>query len=401
VIASDGCSYERDFITRIASSRSMSPATHEVINPELYVSQSLRDGVVTFKWQRASELLAFARDVLDQQTEAAAVLVGAALDRAKTYISDLPSERRQELAARYVELCRCTNRPLPANLLLCVDPAARIQVHLQRADGKATMLQVESSPGSLIRDLVSLASVPGSMSVNFMGQRLDQSKSLADYQVEGGNVLTLVGVPIGCTMQARPEKISSSAAAERERIYGEPGTLYARCGGIFGVSAFVDRCMDSWMANPILNANACVATWHGKAQRCGFKFLVTQLMANLTGGPQIYTGRDMVTSHKHLNINSEQWSSFMDDLGDICQEFGLPKADTRDLTTIIMSMMDDCVVSEGEQVPANPGKLTLPGASLYTRLGGVYPIAPFCGPAGGRHVDRRPCQRSAGWREKG
>jgi len=163
---------------------------------------------------------------LDQQAEAATVLVGSALDRAKTYIADLPSECRQELAARYVELCRCTNRPLPANLLLCVDPAAKIQVHLQRADGKGTMLQVESAPGSPIRDLFSLASVPGYMSVNFMGQRLDQSKSLADYQVEGGNVLTLVGVPTGCTVEAWPEKRSSPAAAESEQINDEPGTLH-------------------------------------------------------------------------------------------------------------------------------------------------------------------------------
>ena len=34
-----------------------------------------------------------------------------------------------------------------------------------------------------------------------------------------------------------------------QRVYGEPGTLYARCGGVFGVAAFADRCMDRWMAD--------------------------------------------------------------------------------------------------------------------------------------------------------
>merc|ERR1712110_430862 len=120
------------------------------------------------------------------------------------------------------------------------------------------------------------------MSLNFMGRRLDLSRSLADYQVEGGNVLTLVATPQSCTVPSGAESGQTSAAAERMRVHGEQGTLYARCGGIFGVSAFVDRCMDSWMANPVLNANEAVATWHGKAQRCGFKFLVTQLMGNLT-----------------------------------------------------------------------------------------------------------------------
>merc|ERR1712048_1457914 len=67
----------------------------------------------------------------------------------------------------------------------------------------------------------------------------------------------------------------------------------------------------------------------------------------------------------------------MDDLGEICQEFSLPKEDVRDLTTIISSLMDDCVCSDDESAPPSPGKRTPPGDSLYARIGGVYPIALF------------------------
>ena len=117
---------------------------------------------------------------------------------------------------------------------------------------------------------------------------------------------------------------------DRVRTFGELGTLYARCGGIMGVASFVDRCMDKWMADPTLNANARVVSWHARSQRCGaatiarhrrppppspillthpsphysrhphpcilltsfsilaagFKFLVTQLLGYLAGGPQ-------------------------------------------------------------------------------------------------------------------
>ena len=92
-----------------------------------------------------------------------------------------------------------------------------------------------------------------------------------------------------------------------ERIYGTPGTLYQRCGGVFGVSGFVDRLMDRWMADDTLNANEMVARWHESAQRPGFKFLVVQIVCCLTGGPQQYTGRDMAESHKHLGISEEEW----------------------------------------------------------------------------------------------
>ena len=36
--------------------------------------------------------------------------------------------------------------------------------------------------------------------------------------------------------------------------------------------------MDKWMADDTLNANTRVRTWHEKAQRCGFKFLVVQIV---------------------------------------------------------------------------------------------------------------------------
>ena len=90
--------------------------------------------------------------------------------------------------------------------------------------------------------------------------------------------------------------LGDAADADRARCYGLAGSLYARCGGVFGVAGFVDRCMDAWMADPTLNANAAVEKWHMRAQRCGFKFLVTQLMGYLCGGPQVYTGRDMGAS---------------------------------------------------------------------------------------------------------
>ena len=163
----------------------------------------------------------------------------------------------------------------------------------------------------------------------------------------------------------------------RLRVYGDLGTLYARCGGIFGIAAFMDCCMDKWMADATLSANAAVATWHERAQRCGFKFLITQLMCYLTGGPQRYTGRSMVQAHKHLNISCIEWRSFMKVFGSVCSELGLPALDAEDLAAILDSLEEECVVHHGEQVPPNPGRDVHVGKCLYSKLGGVYPLAIF------------------------
>ena len=102
------------------------------------------------------------------------------------------------------------------------------------------------------------------------------------------------------------------------KVYGEPGTLYSRCGGVFGVAAFVDRCMDKWMLDHLINSNQLVARWHQSAQRPGFKFLVVQIVCSLTGGPQQYTGRPMDEAHKHLNISEKEWEQFMSIFNDVC-----------------------------------------------------------------------------------
>lgn len=167
-------------------------------------------------------------------------------------------------------------------------------------------------------------------------------------------------------------------AAIARRIYGEPGTLYARCGGVFGVSSFVDRCMDLWMADPTLNDNKMVVRWHTSAQRPGFKFLVVQIVCSLTGGPQEYTGRPMDEAHKHLNISEGEWDRFMSIFNDVCGEFGLPSEDIDDLNALMISMMDECVVYPGERPRRDPGPMRPGGNSLYARCGGVYPIALLC-----------------------
>lgn len=221
--------------------------------------------------------------------------------------------------------------------------------------------------------------------LNLRGKRLEGHRTLADCDVRNASVLHWIRIPMAAGLQPSPRRGTAELGDPSEvtqdhgriRVYGDLGTLYARCGGIFGVSGFVDRCMDKWMADATLNSNAAVATWHQRAQRCGFKFLVTQLMGCIAGGPQRYTGRSMADSHKHLNISPGEWSVFMLIFHAVCREFNLPQVETDDLAAILSSMEADCVLQEGETAPPNPGHQPPPGESLYASLGGVYPIALF------------------------
>merc|ERR1712048_825142 len=165
--------------------------------------------------------------------------------------------------------------------------------------------------------------------------------------------------------------------AARRRVIGDPRTLYGKGGGIFGLAKLADALMDAWMTDPTLNANAKVARWHHSAQKCGFKFLVTQIMGYLTGGPQRYTGKPMDVAHKHLGITGMQWDSFMTDADRVFADFKIAPGTQRELRAILASFRQQCTLSPGEVAPSDPGNTPPSGSSLYAALGGVYPIAQF------------------------
>ena len=262
-----------------------------------------------------------------------------------------------------------------ATLHLVLRLKTYIELRVRLMSGKT--LNLDSDPQAKTRELVrnidellGLGERPRVLCCD--GRRLLEEPTLAESGLKDHSTIHYILIPLPGLRSLFSDE------PDRARAYGLAGSLYARCGGIFGVAAFVDRCMDAWMADPTLNANAAVATWHQRAQRCGFKFLVTQLMGYLCGGPQVYTGREMAASHKHLGISEEQWGAFVDTMHEVCDELGLPKQEVDDVTAVLQSMEADCTLGDGEFAPDNPGHPPPNGNSLYARLGGVYPISLFC-----------------------
>jgi hemoglobin len=122
-------------------------------------------------------------------------------------------------------------------------------------------------------------------------------------------------------------------------------TLYERLGGVYSIAVFVDDFIDLVMSDPRLNANPAVDAAHHKVPPAGFKYLVTEMVCWAAGGPQRYTGRSMVESHRHLNITPEEWEAFMDDLQQTLEKFQVPAAEQAELRSIVQSTYGDIVVA--------------------------------------------------------
>ncbi len=123
-------------------------------------------------------------------------------------------------------------------------------------------------------------------------------------------------------------------------------SLYERLGGVYAIAAVVDSFIDRIMDDPRLNANPQVNEAHHRVSPAGFKYLVTEQVCWAAGGPQKYTGRSMRDSHIHLNINSREWSAFLDDLQQTFQQFGVPDREQQELFAIVESTRPEIVSSE-------------------------------------------------------
>jgi len=126
--------------------------------------------------------------------------------------------------------------------------------------------------------------------------------------------------------------------------------LYERLGGVYSIATVVDDLIDRVMADQRLNANPLVDEAHHKVPPAGFKYLVTEMLCWAAGGPQKYTGKDMLGSHRHLRITPGEWDAFMDDVTQTLDKFALPPTERAEVVAIVESTRADIVVSRRSRV---------------------------------------------------
>src|SRR5919206_4656465 len=113
--------------------------------------------------------------------------------------------------------------------------------------------------------------------------------------------------------------------------------LYDRLGGVYNIATVVDDFIDRIMVDARLNANPRVDEAHHRVSPPGFKYLVTEMVCEASGGPQKYSGRTMGDSHRHLMITEGEWQAFMDDFRQTMDKFAVPQAEQQELVAIVES----------------------------------------------------------------
>lgn len=115
-------------------------------------------------------------------------------------------------------------------------------------------------------------------------------------------------------------------------------SLYERLGRREGITRIVRDLMKNHLANPLIKSRFEASEDLERVERRAIEFFCAG-----AGGPEAYSGKDMVATHKGMNISEQEFVATIDDAMAALDKNGVD-ADTRtDVLAILWSLKDQVV----------------------------------------------------------
>ena len=116
--------------------------------------------------------------------------------------------------------------------------------------------------------------------------------------------------------------------------------LYERLGGYDAIAAVVDNLL------PRLESDTQLGRFWANRGDDGIareKQLLIDYLCTSADGPMLYTGRDMLTSHRGMGITGDDWQIFIGHIKATLAEFGVPQQEQDDVLGFIDSTKENIV----------------------------------------------------------
>jgi hemoglobin len=109
-------------------------------------------------------------------------------------------------------------------------------------------------------------------------------------------------------------------------------SLYERLGGYDAISAVVNE-----LAVRLVKDEKLGVYFKGLSNDSKRKLIahLTDFVCSATGGPCIYTGRDMKTSHEGLGITEEEWDRFVKITKEVLNKFKVPAKEQQEFLQLV------------------------------------------------------------------
>jgi hemoglobin len=113
--------------------------------------------------------------------------------------------------------------------------------------------------------------------------------------------------------------------------------LFERLGGTSGISAIVDDVVAAHMNNPAISARF-LPIGEQPERLAEIKQHTIDFFSAGSGGPAIYRGRDMPTSHKGMNISPAEYMHVIDDIMMVLDKHKADEDTRKDVLAILWSL---------------------------------------------------------------
>jgi hemoglobin len=134
--------------------------------------------------------------------------------------------------------------------------------------------------------------------------------------------------------------LSWSAGAQAMAQGTKEKSLYERLGGYDAIAAVVDDFIGRLVADKQFNK---FFVGHSEDSLKKIRQHVVNQFCAAAGGPCLYTGRDMKTSHHGLGITSDDWDVSAKHLVETLDKFKVPEKEKNDLLAFVTSLKKDIV----------------------------------------------------------
>jgi hemoglobin len=114
-------------------------------------------------------------------------------------------------------------------------------------------------------------------------------------------------------------------------------SLYERLGGRPGIEAIVENIWENHVSNPLINKR------YADSDPDNVKRLVTEMCCAGFGGPETYTGKDMIAAHKNMNINDTEFVAVCDDVLKALDQNNVGQREKDEILCILYSLKNDVV----------------------------------------------------------
>ena len=147
----------------------------------------------------------------------------------------------------------------------------------------------------------------------------------------------LIGILAAVAAAQQPISASMSGSMANGQ---EKKSLYTRLGGYDAIAAVVDDFIGRLVADKRFSK---FFVGHSEDSLKKIRMHVIDQLCAAAGGPCLYTGRDMKTSHHGLGITSDDWDASAKHLVESLDKFKVPQAEKDELLAFVTTLKKDIV----------------------------------------------------------